>query len=163
MSLSGYLFAVDCRRCTVPFPKTTLQAYEMPLKAKALAMSPPFFNDDYFHSSENTKSVIDMDKFVSSKNFCLRLPRNDADIESSHCRKSSLLRTKSRMAEDLDRLGIGNINDRSLLRCTIESGRDMAIPPHERVQCMLRSSLSFPIHHVPSESFSGFLSLERFG
>lgn len=109
------------------------QAYEMPSEAKALATSTPFFNDDNFDSSANTKSVIDMDGFVSSKDFSLPLPRNDADIGSSHCRESSLPRTNSRMAEDLDRLAIGNINDRSLLKYVIESERNIAIPPHAQV------------------------------
>jgi len=43
------------------------QVHEMSLEAKALAESTPFFNDDYFFSSKNTKSAVDVDKFVSSR------------------------------------------------------------------------------------------------
>ncbi len=115
------------------------QVHEMPSEAKSLAASTPFFNDDYFYSREIKKSVIDVDKFVSSKTSSPRLPRNDADIASSHCRESSLPRTNSRMAEDLDRLSIGTINARSLLRYVLASVRNIAMPPHARAQCTLRS------------------------
>lgn len=48
------------------------QVHQMPSNLNALAASIPFFNDDYFYSSEDTKNMFNVDKFISSKTFPLR-------------------------------------------------------------------------------------------